>query len=283
MKTVAIVGVGLIGGSFALALRKAGFTGAILGVSSPATLERALARGVISEGLPLAEAVSRAGLVYLSQPIAQILAVLPEIERYASPGTLVTDAGSTKREIVEQAARIFTNVQFLGGHPMAGKESRGVESADADLFRHRSYVLTPRSESELHTDAASEFREVIQSIGARLVVIDAALHDRIVAHTSHLPQLASTALAAMLSRRDIAKDSLYAVAGPGLRDQTRLALSPFDVWRDILDTNHDEVVDALTAYIDELTSIRGLLESPRMGEVFRSAENFARELRQGRD
>jgi prephenate dehydrogenase len=283
MNSVAIVGVGLIGGSFALALRKSGFAGPILGVSSPATLERALAAGVITEALPLAEAVSRADLVFLSQPIAQIIAVLPEVERYARPGTLVTDAGSTKRQIVEQAARIFTKAQFLGGHPMAGKESRGVESADADLFRDRSYILTPGSEDELRTDAARTFCEVIVNIGARLVVINAEMHDRVVALTSHLPQLLSTALASMLEKGNLSKDSLYRVAGPGLRDQTRLAMSSFDVWKDILETNNDGIAEALTIFIDELGLIRGLLGSPKMGEVFQSAEKFARELRQARD
>jgi prephenate dehydrogenase len=283
MNSVAIVGVGLIGGSFALALRKAGFAGPILGVSSPATLERALALGVISEGLPLADAVSRADLVYLSQPIAQIIEVLPEIERYASPGTLITDAGSTKRQIVEQAARTFSRAQFLGGHPMAGKESRGVDSADADLFRNHSYILTPQSAECLGTDAARNFCEVILNIGARLVVIDAETHDRMVALTSHLPQLASTALASLLAKQNKSKDTLFTVAGPGLRDQTRLAMSSFDVWSDILKTNRDGLVEALDGFIDELVQIRSLVGSPEMGKVFTSAETFARRLRQSRD
>ena len=194
MQTVAIAGVGLIGGSFALALRRAGFSGRILGISSPATIERALELGVIDEGLPMAEAVGRADLVYLAQPIQRIIECLPEVEQAARPGTLVTDAGSTKRSIVDAARRTLRKAQFLGGHPMAGKESRGVESADAALFDGRPYVLTPESAAELETPAAQNFREMVQQIGARPVVVSADEHDRLVAFTSHLPQMASTAL-----------------------------------------------------------------------------------------
>ncbi|HSV13378.1 MAG TPA: prephenate dehydrogenase/arogenate dehydrogenase family protein, partial [Tepidisphaeraceae bacterium] len=135
MNTVAIAGVGLIGGSFALALRKAGFQGTIIGVSSPATVQKALSLGVIDEAMPLAEAVSAADLVYLAQPISQILETLDVLDTDA----LVTDAGSTKAVICDRARRLK---RFVGGHPMAGKESRGVEHADADLFRGRPYVLT---------------------------------------------------------------------------------------------------------------------------------------------
>lgn len=279
MNTVTIVGVGLIGGSFALALRKAGFHGSIFGVSSPATIKRALAAGVIDEGLPLAEAVSRSNLVYLAQPVARIATILAEVERYAAPGTLVTDAGSTKQQIVERASRVFHKAQFLGGHPMAGKESRGVESAEADLFRGRIYVLTPCSEQEMSTPPAQRFLDYIRKFGAKPVIIDAGTHDRVVAYTSHLPQLASTALAVTLANRNLSKDNLLTIAGPGLKDQTRLALSPYDVWRDILSTNAAGIREALSTYIEELSRIRDLIELPEMHQVFRSAELFARQLR----
>ena len=132
MKTVAIAGVGLIGGSFALALRKAGFKGRIVGVSSAATIDKAFALGVIDEALPLAEAAADADLVYLSQPISRIIETLGVLDTDA----LVTDAGSTKAVICETARKLKRG-RFVGGHPMAGKESRGVEQADADLFRGR--------------------------------------------------------------------------------------------------------------------------------------------------
>lgn len=282
MNAVTIAGVGLIGGSFALALRKAGFRGPIYGVSSPATIARALAAGVISEGLPLKEAISRSGLVYLAQPIARIIEILPEVERWAAPGTVVTDAGSTKQIIVQRAAEVFHKAHFVGGHPMAGKESRGVASADADLFCGRAYVLTPLPEQTISAPPVGNLLDLVRKIGARPVVIDAATHDRVVAYTSHLPQLASTALAAALTGCNLSKDSLLTITGPGLRDQTRLALSPFDVWQDILSTNIDGVREALSTYIDELGRIRELIGSPEMREAFKRAETFAQELRQGR-
>ncbi len=166
MKTVAIVGVGLIGGSFALAIRKAGFSGRIIGVSSPGTINRALELGVIDEGLPLQKAAAEADLIYLSQPILQIADSLAELNKWVRPEALITDAGSTKTVIADRAATAISRCQFLGGHPMAGREKRGVDAAEADLFQGRPYVLTPRTEAELHTPMARELAQWIQRIGA---------------------------------------------------------------------------------------------------------------------
>ena len=272
MRTVAIAGVGLIGGSFALALRRAGFDGRILGVSSERTIREALSLGVIDEGVPLAEAAARADLIYLSQPIARILETIPALGPLLRPGCLVTDAGSTKRRIVEQFSRSLPRGQFLGGHPMAGKETRGVAAAEAALFEGRTYVLTPVDEAQLETPAAREFRSWLDRIGAVTLVMDAAVHDRTVALTSHLPQLASTALAAMLASR--LEENLRRAAGPGLVDMTRLAMSPYDVWRDILETNSGPVGEALDAYIEALETLRGDLK-----DRFVSAGAFAAALR----
>jgi prephenate dehydrogenase len=266
VNSVAIVGVGLIGGSFALALRKAGFTGRIAGVSSAATLEKALARGVIDAALPLAEAAASCDLIYLSQPIRQILDTLKAVDAHVRPGTLITDAGSTKAKIAECAAACIERGRFVGGHPMAGKESRGVEQADADLFRLRPYVLTRR-------DAALE--RWIEAIGARLVFLEPAEHDRLVAIVSHLPQLVSTALAAEIGERPDAAN----VAGPAASDLTRLALSPYDIWADIFDTNAGPVEAALTSYIARLEELRAQLRSSAMERVFVQAAAAARGLR----
>src|SRR5882672_11080754 len=135
MRTVAIVGVGLIGGSFGLALRKAGFDGQILGVSSEAAIAAAVEHGAVDRGLPLADAVREAGLIYLAQPIGRIIDTLRRIDPLAKEGALITDAGSTKSAIVSLARSVIHRCQFLGGHPMAGKEKRGVSEAEADLFR----------------------------------------------------------------------------------------------------------------------------------------------------
>lgn len=277
MQTVAILGVGLIGGSFALALRRAGFTGRILGASSPGTLQRALELGVIDEGVPEQEAVSAADLIYLAQPILRIVESLPQLNAWVRPDALVTDAGSTKKVIVDAAARSITRCQFLGGHPMAGRERRGVEAAEAELFEGRPYVLTPRSPADLETPQARNLLGWIERIGSFPVVLSDLEHDRIVAFTSHLPQLASTALAAMLAGRQEPESRVF---GPALVDSTRLALSSFDIWGDILATNPEPIREALAVYIAKLGEFERDLAPAVMQGEFRQASKFAGRLRE---
>jgi prephenate dehydrogenase len=274
MNTVAIVGAGLIGSSFGLALRAAGFAGEIVGVSSERALAAAMACGAIDRGATLAEAAGAADLVFLSQTIGRILDTLRHLDPLVKPGALVTDAGSTKCEIVDIARQSITRAQFLGGHPMAGKESRGAEAADGALFRGRTWVLTPDEPSELETPAAREFRGWLGRIGARTVVLDADEHDRIVARTSHLPQLASTALAATVSTTAHTE-----VSGSGLADMTRLALSSYDLWRDILATNSDHIGKALGEYIQELEHIRENLRTRQLQEEFERGAGLAKKVR----
>lgn len=264
MKSVGIVGVGLIGGSFGLALRKAGFDGPIAGVSSDRSIAEARERGAIDCGITLEQAAASCDLLFLSQPICGILETLKKLGPMVRPGTLVTDAGSTKKAIVDAATASLPSGAFLGGHPMAGKELRGAAAADADLFRGRTWVLTK--------DIDHPLRNWIATFGAREIILDAAEHDRLVAWSSHLPQLASTALAAVLDDRapEAAK-----VAGPGLIDSTRLALSSFDLWRDILETNRVEVSAALNAYIEKLQML-----SQDFEKEFARGSEFARSLRQ---
>lgn len=279
MRTVAIVGVGLIGGSFGLALKKAGFEGRVLGVSSETTIRAALAVGAIDGSATLPEAAAAADLVYLAQPIGRILDTLRHLGPLLQPGALVTDAGSTKEAIVTAAERSVRRGQFLGGHPMAGKEKRGVEVADADLFVGRTYVLTPRQPAELDTEPAQEFREWLRKIGAKPFVLDAAEHDRIVAYTSHLAQLASTALAASVGEH-VASDEL-AISGPGLADTTRLAFSSYDLWRDILATNTGAIERAIGNYIQKLEHMRANLRTRELQAEFEAAAGLAKRLRQG--
>jgi prephenate dehydrogenase len=264
--SVSVVGVGLMGGSFALALRKAGFRGKIIGVSSPATVAAALERRVIDQALPLRDAVAQSDLIYLAQPIERILATIDEIDPWIGPETLVTDAGSTKTAIVERAAEKIRRGRFIGGHPMAGKQSRGVSEADADLFHRRPYVLTARD---------AELESWIQRIGARVVIMDAAEHDRLVALTSHLPQLISTALGASIAgEREAAR-----VAGPAAIDMTRLAMSSYEIWRDILLTNSGPIDAALESFIGKLQELRAKIRDPAIGEEFQRAAAAAHALR----
>ena len=278
MKTVAIVGTGLIGASFGLALKSAGFAGRILGVSSARAIEEALSRGAIDEAAPMEEAVASADLIFLSQTIDRILSTLPLIAPYVRPGALVTDAGSTKTEIVNRAASSLASSQFLGGHPMAGKEQRGAAHACADLFRYRTWILTPTGPGQLDSPAAVEFAGWIRKIGALPLVLSPEEHDRVVALTSHLPQLLSTALAATLAER-LSDPEHFRAGGPGLADMTRLAGSSYEIWREILATNASAIDSALSACIAKLESIRAGLTSETTQQTFESAATFSSKLR----
>lgn len=278
MNTVVIVGTGLIGASFGLALRQAGFSGAILGVSSERAVADAVAAGGIDRGLPLADAIPQADLVFLSQAIGQILETIRLLDPLIPPGALITDAGSTKAEIVEAARRNISRAQFLGGHPMAGKEQRGAMAADAALFYSRTWVLTPDAPGELDTPAAADFCGWLEKIGARIVVLDSDRHDHLVAWTSHLAQLAATALASTVGHA-LAGEQELRVAGPGLLDMTRLALSSYQLWRDILATNSSRIDRALALYIKKLEHMRENLQSPELEKEFANGSELAARLR----
>jgi prephenate dehydrogenase len=278
MNTVVIVGTGLIGASFGLALREAGFSGTILGVSSQKAVADAITAGAIDGGLPLAEAVPQADLIFLSQAIGRILDTIRLLDPLVRPGALITDAGSTKTEIVDAARQHIRRAQFLGGHPMAGKEQRGAAAADARLFHGRTWVLTPDEHEELHTPLATEFRGWLEKVGARLVVLDSDRHDRLVALTSHLAQLASTALASTVADAITGGQELR-VAGPGLSDMTRLALSSYELWRDILATNSEHIDRALALYIQKLEDIRENLRTRQLQKEFENGSELAARLR----
>jgi prephenate dehydrogenase len=267
VKTVAVVGVGLIGGSFALAVRAAGFAGKIIGVSTPEAVRVAIARGIIDSALPLAEAAAMADLIYLARPIEGILSVLDELDSFVKPGTLITDAGSTKSAICARAAEKIHRGRFVGGHPMAGKEARGAGEAEASLFRGRPYVLTSRCD---------ELERLVASFGARVEIISAEEHDVLVAFTSHLPQLISTALAASIGTEPEA----LRVAGPAAMDLTRLALSPYEIWRDIFATNAVNIDAAMGVFIARLEGLRSELRGSRMEQEFERAGDAARGLRE---
>jgi len=278
MNSVAIVGTGLIGASFGLALRQAGFIGPILGVSSERALADAVAVGAIDRGVTLAEAAGQAELVFLSQSIGRILDTLRHLDPLLRPGALVTDAGSTKNEIVDHARQFIRRGQFLGGHPMAGKELRGAAAAEAGLFQGCTWVLTPDEPAELETPAARAFVDWVDRIGARLVVLDCDEHDRVVAFTSHLAQLASTALASSVGE-NLSEERHLRVAGPGLRGMTRLALSSYDLWRDILATNTEHIDRALSRYVQKMEYIRDNLRTRQLQNEFVRGADLAARLR----
>ena len=281
IQTVTILGVGLIGGSFGLALKKYGFRGRILGVSSERTIQAAIEKKAIDQGRTLAEGVAQADLVYLAQPISRILDLLPEVRQLAAPHALVTDAGSTKQQIAGRAAELFSEGAggpwFLGGHPMAGSQQRGVERADPDLFQNATYALTPPGGRLPASEVATEFLAWIGKIGAKRLVLTPEAHDAIVTWTSHLPQLLSTALGATLHAQ-IKDPAHLQVAGLGLRDMTRLAESPFAIWKDIIDSNQGNLDAALASCIAQLENIRERLGDPALEEQFEAARKLRQKL-----
>lgn len=281
IRTVTIAGVGLIGGSFALAIRKAGFTGRILGVSSPATIAEALSRGAIDAEASFEDGIHAADLIYLARPISQILNDISRLAPLLPPHALVTDAGSTKAAIAATAAEFLPPGRFLGGHPMAGKESRGVAAADPDLFRGRPYIVTPTALGAPPGPLTEAFLAMLQGIGSHVITLDPGTHDRSVARISHLPQLASTALAAAICPEGSSTQVLE-LAGPGLNSMARLALSSFDLWKDILATNQSPITAVLDEYILVLQELRNhLLDSPTEQTFARGAE-VAKRLRRQR-
>jgi len=278
MQSVAIVGTGLIGASFGLALRRAGFKGTITGVSSAPVIAEAVRLGAVDRAAPFAEAVGAADLIFLSQTIARIMDSICKLEPLVRPGTLITDAASTKLEVTDLALKSLTRGQFLGGHPMAGKEHRGAAAADAALFEGCTWVLTPTERAELETTPATEFLDWLRRIGAHPVMMSAEEHDQVVSYTSHLAQLASTALAATVA--DCVPREDLRVAGSGLRDMTRLAFGSYDLWRDILATNTEPIDQALEAYIQKLEHIRENLRTRQVQTEFERGAALAGELRE---
>lgn len=274
MKTVAIVGVGLIGGSFALALRKAGFEGEILGVSSEGAIEAGTRIGAISRRATLEEIAGVADFIYLSQPVGGILQTLEFLGPLAPSGCLITDAGSTKAAIVAKAGECIRAAQFIGGHPLAGKEQRGAEFADAGLFNGRPYVLTPTGPAE----KMEELRVWLRRMGAIVFELSPREHDIVVAFTSHLPQLLSTALSNALAEQQ--NTNFQQIFGPGLLDMTRLAMSTPEVWQSILETNQQPVLAALKAFDRSLSELQSAITSRELRLLFDSAAEFAQRLRE---
>lgn len=277
---ITICGVGLIGGSLGLALRKAGFAGRIVGYGRPATLEKAVRLGTIEGGSSnLAEAMADADVVYLSTPILTILELMEKLPELVKEETLVTDAGSTKAAITVKGAALFpARPWFVGGHPMAGKETTGAENADADLFRDTRYALTPYSRHHLDPPLVRAFLAWLDRIGARVLILDAELHDEIVTWTSHLPQLVSTALAVAVMENVKFPEDLE-LSGGGLRDASRLADSPYKVWRDICFTNAENLERALTTFTQVLEHLRDNLHTRELEQLFERANEVRRRLK----
>jgi prephenate dehydrogenase len=282
IKRVAILGTGLIGGSFGLALRKLRPRPRVVGWDKPDVLRRARARNVIDRGeSDLARAVAGADLVYVALPVGAVLEHLPEIARAVSPHALVTDTASSKRAICEQAAASFTGrAIFLGGHPMAGKEISGVAAADAKLFDGARYALIRGAGAPPDTDPrVRAFVALLGKLGAQPLWLDAASHDRAAAFVSHLPQLLSVALAGVVRDQTDQTGLPLILAGRGLRESLRLAGSPYALWRDIVLTNSDNIDRALDRMSQAIENLRLLLRRRELEDEFAAAGELYKILR----
>ncbi len=271
--SIAIVGVGLIGGSLAMALRRAGHDGEIVGVSGPTTIREALERRVIDRGASygdLVDVASSVDLVVLATPIRAILEHLETLGRAGASlrdGLVVTDVGSTMATILERAARTLPDrVHFIGGHPMAGSERRGLAAADPFLFQNAYYVLTPAR--GVPVAQVTRLERLLSRTGARVMVLDAADHDRTAASVSHVPQLLAVALVNFIDDHPDDRDVALRLAAGGFRDMTRIAASPFTMWRDIYATNSKEVREAVERFCNRLKELAALVGDERLGALF---------------
>jgi prephenate dehydrogenase len=279
-RRIAVIGTGLIGGSFALAVRREFPAVHVVGWDrDSAALDRARACGAVQESAAdLAGAVAGADLVYVALPISAIVKVLAQIAASAAPHALITDAGSTKVMIGKAAHECFRGKSlFLGGHPMAGKECSGIDNADAEIFEGAPYALiASQSDSD---ERVRNFAALVSAIGAQPVWCDVDTHDWSVGIVSHLPQLLSVALARVIQDESDETGFPLALAGQGLHDTLRLAGSPYSVWRDILVANNDNVSRALNRLGQAIEYLQQNLKSAELEQEFRAANEIYKQLR----
>ena len=276
---VAVIGVGLIGGSFAAALKQAKACAHVAGAGrDPSNLKLALERGIIdSVQKDAAAAAEDADLVLVATPVAQFPKVLAQVAKKLKPAALVTDCGSTKRDVIAAARQALKGRigQFVPAHPIAGAEKSGAAAASAELFRGRRVVLTPLEENS--EEAIAKINQAWSTCGARTMRMTAEDHDAVLAAVSHLPHLLAFALVHDIANRPNAAE-LFSFASGGFRDFTRIASSHAEMWRDICVANADRLSLELAEFSSKLQEIAALLER-RDGAALEKVFSQAREAR----
>jgi prephenate dehydrogenase len=280
-----VVGVGLIGASCALALKAAGVVERVVGVGrGRSNLDAALRRGAIDVALTLDDdwtsALATADVVLVAAPVAQYPALFANVARGIGPQTIVTDAGSTKQDVVKAARASFgaSLARFVPAHPIAGSERSGAQAADASLFRNRAVIVTPIAETA--SDAVARVAALWETCGARVTTMTAPDHDRVLAAVSHLPHLLAFVLVGELAARTDSAE-LFGRAGSGFRDFTRIAASSAEMWRDVTLANRNALLAELDRYRDALDDVRQLLASSdgaRLADLFERAAAARRRL-----
>jgi prephenate dehydrogenase len=280
--SVAIVGVGLIGGSLALGVRERWPSVRVHGVDRPAVLTHASSAGAIDTGLAAVADLPPVDLVVLAAPVRQNTRLITELPERVRAQALVTDVGGTKRDAVKAARAASAPLRFIGGHPLGGAEHGGFGFASPDLFAGRPWILTPHETSAASEADVARLSAFVAGLGARPVLMSAEEHDRLMAFVSHLPQLATSALMEVVGGAVQAEG--LRVAGRGLTDSTRLASSPASVWKDVCVTNADAIRTALDLLIDRLGDLRADLgRGEVMESVFADAARWRGELTRKRE
>ncbi len=279
---VSIIGVGLIGGSLGLALKEKKPNFKIIGIDKQEIIEKAIFRGAIDEGTTnLEEGIKEADVVILATPVKTILDLLPKINPFLKKECLVTDTGSTKTQIVKRANKVLSkDIHFIGGHPMAGSEKYGINSADPHLFLDKTYILTPTNKSNLVV--LEKTFSIIRMIGAKRLILDPLDHDRIVGAVSHLPQIMAVSLINMINILTEEEDNnnYFKSIGEGFKDMTRIASSPYKIWEDIYKTNQENILEMIQEFRNYLEVIEDKLKNdPRsLKEEFQKAQMLRKKL-----
>jgi prephenate dehydrogenase len=276
-RRVAIYGLGLIGGSIALAVKRRWPDAAVVAIDRPHVVEAAVRMRIADSGGHDPRAADGADLVMLAAPVLQNVAALRELPGRVAHPAVVTDAGSTKRSIMAAAERLPGHLQFVGGHPLAGAATSGLEAARPDLFDDRPWILTAREGTP--DDALWRLTEFVRGLRAIPHRMEAAEHDRLLAYISHLPQLAVSAMMHVVGNH--AGEEGLALAGRGLRDTTRLASSPAATWADIVATNGDNITSALDDLIAALQQLRSASADDALERMFTSAARWKGVLEHG--
>ena len=276
-----IIGVGLIGGSFALAVRKAGLVNHIVGIGrSQENMHLALERGVIDEITDdFAVALKQADLVLLAMPMGQTTRIMAQIAPHLQASTIITDAGSTKQDVVAAARQYLADhlENVVPGHPIAGAEQSGVQAAQADLYCNKHVILTPLQETS--ADAVKQVTDLWQACGAHVSHMPADEHDQILAATSHLPHILAFTLMNLLNHSTDNPENLLRFAGSGFRDFTRIASSSPEMWRDICLANREAILTQINAYQTELSALQAML-TRNEGNALEKAFSQARVIRE---
>jgi len=281
IQSICIIGTGLIGGSLALALRRADFCREIIGAGrSEVTLKKAVELGMIDRyETDITTAVSGAGLVVVCVPLGDMKSVFSQINKGINNQCVVTDAGSCKQSVIADAESVFAELfdRFVPGHPIAGTEKSGVTAAFAELYDKRRVILTPTDKT--NPDAVDLVRAMWQSTGAEVETMNAAHHDKVLAGTSHLPHILAFGLVDCLNDLEDV-DEVFRFAAGGFRDFTRIASSDPVMWRDICLSNRDDIMKMMKNYRDEMENIYRALENndgEKLKEIFVRAKK-ARDL-----